>query len=63
MKSYFWKQENLNKLPKEKTGTMKIKTLIIVLVVVGFSACTQRLCPTYAVNDAPQTEKSETVRI
>lgn len=35
---------------------MKLKTLIIALAIVGFTACTQRSCPTYASNDAPETE-------
>ncbi len=37
---------------------MKLKTILIVLVIIGFSACTQRSCPTYAQNDAPEVEKT-----
>lgn len=42
---------------------MKVKILILALVIVGLSACTQRTCPTYAKNDAPKIEKKEQVRI
>ena len=42
---------------------MKLKILILALVIVGMSACTQRTCPTYAKKDAPKAEKSEQVRI
>ncbi len=35
---------------------MKIKILIVALVVVGLSACTQKTCPTYAQNDVNTVE-------
>ncbi len=39
---------------------MKLKLIIVALVIVGFSACTQKTCPTYAKSDAekPQAEKT-----
>ncbi len=40
---------------------MKLKTLIAALVIVGLSACTQRLCPTYADVDTPKAETTEEV--
>ncbi len=42
---------------------MKIKTFIFALIVLGFSACTQKLCPTYAKNDVQNTEKTVPARI
>lgn len=41
---------------------MKVKVLLFVLVVIGMSACTQKICPTYAKQDAPKTEKPASVR-
>ena len=42
---------------------MKSKLLIVAVIIMGMSACTQKLCPTYAKQDAekPQVEKTETV--
>lgn len=37
---------------------MKIKTALIAFVIISLGACTQRTCPTYAQNDAPQIEES-----
>ncbi|MFT6867408.1 MAG: hypothetical protein ACJA08_002250 [Cyclobacteriaceae bacterium] len=34
---------------------MKLKILIVALVVVGLSACTQKTCPTYAKSDVNTT--------
>jgi hypothetical protein len=36
---------------------MKMKILMLALVVVGLSACTQKTCPTYANNDVNNVEK------
>ena len=39
---------------------MKVKLIVIALVLFGFSACTQKTCPTYAktdTNETPQTEQ------
>ncbi len=33
---------------------MKIKLIIIALVLVGLSACTQKTCPTYAKADVSE---------
>ncbi|MFT4833363.1 MAG: hypothetical protein ACI83W_000576 [Marinoscillum sp.] len=35
---------------------MKLKIAIIALIVIGFSACTQKTCPTYATVDQPTEE-------
>lgn len=37
---------------------MKVKFVVIALVLFGFTACTQKTCPTYAKSDVekPQTE-------
>jgi hypothetical protein len=39
--------------PNEKT--MKLRNILIILVIIAFSACTQKFCPTYA--DAEETPK------
>lgn len=47
-----------------KTPLMKVKLFIIALVLFGFSACTQKTCPTYAKSDvenAPKTEEKARV--
>ena len=33
---------------------MKLKLIIIAIVVLGLSACTQKTCPTYAKEDVKQ---------
>ena len=38
---------------------MKVKILILALVVLGMSACTQRTCPTYAEVDSDTVEHSK----
>jgi hypothetical protein len=38
---------------------MKIKILIVALVVVIMSACTQRTCPTYAQGASDTVEQSK----
>jgi hypothetical protein len=38
---------------------MKLRNLLIILTIVGFSACTQKFCPTYAKADSPKVEKKE----
>ena len=35
---------------------MKLKIAIIAVIIVGLSACTQRTCPTYAIEDVQQEE-------
>lgn len=43
--------------PLEKTPLMKIKLVVIAIVLIGFSACTQKTCPTYAksgIDKSPQ---------
>lgn len=35
---------------------MKLKVLLFGLVVFCMAACTQKTCPTYTQNDAPQQE-------
>ena len=37
---------------------MKIKIIIVALVVVGLSACTQKTCPTYAESNVNNVEKT-----
>lgn len=37
---------------------MKLKIVIVALIVVGLSACTQKTCPTYAKADLNSTEKA-----
>jgi hypothetical protein len=40
--------------------TMKLRNLLIILVIIAFSACTQKFCPTYAdAEETPQVEKKE----
>lgn len=36
---------------------MKLKLLIVAIVVVGLSSCTQKTCPTYAKSTITPTEK------
>ena len=38
---------------------MKLKALILALVVLAASACTQRTCPTYAEKDAKTVNLSK----
>lgn len=50
-------------IPIINTPLMKLKLVIVALVIFGFSACTQKTCPTYAKTDVekPQTEKAAEV--
>jgi len=42
---------------------MKLKLIIVALIFIGLSACTQRTCPTYAKNDAPKEVKEDKTRL
>jgi hypothetical protein len=36
---------------------MKLRNILIALIIIGFSACTQKFCPTYAKADTQKVEK------
>jgi len=40
---------------------MKLKIVIIALIVLGMSACTQKTCPTYAKEDVKENKTDKTV--
>jgi hypothetical protein len=42
---------------------MKLKFVIIALVILGFSACTQKTCPTYANVDVEQQPVEEAAKV
>ena len=42
---------------------MKLRLLILAIVVLGMSACTQRTCPTYAQEDVKEVKTEKSVNV